>query len=156
MSRIRGVPPSRSGWRSSSRWISASYISGLSRTFYLIDFGADPQYAATVTRLIRSDLLTIQKTPPTEAQLNRARGALIRSLVLSETSYGTIANAYLGRSRLKLPLDEAAAAAHAYSRLTAEQVSAAMARWVRPQDFAEIVQGPAAVSGTGASSSTSK
>ena len=42
-----------------------------------------------------------------------------------------------------LPLNEAQHAAGVYLTMTADQVRAAFAKWVRPADLAQVVQGPA-------------
>jgi zinc protease len=43
-----------------------------------------------------------------------------------------------------LPLDEPILTAHKYGELTAEQVKAAYARWLRPKDLVEVTEGPTA------------
>jgi zinc protease len=42
-----------------------------------------------------------------------------------------------------LPLDEPIQAAKRYKELTAAEVQAAFARWIKVDDFAEVVLGPA-------------
>jgi len=54
-----------------------------------------------------------------------------------------IAQGWLSRSVLNLPLDEPTRAAHIYVKLTARDVKAAYANWLRPDDLVEVVQGPA-------------
>jgi zinc protease len=41
-----------------------------------------------------------------------------------------------------LPLDEPVKAAARYSALTGEQVKAAFAKWIKPEDFVQVVRGP--------------
>lgn len=123
-------------------YLSSSFISGRSRTFYLIDYAADPGSVQQAAAAIRSEITELQKHPPTAAELARAKGDLLRSIVLSAEDYSTIADGLLNRSRLAFPLDEPALAAKAYSSLTPAEVSAAMAKWVRPGDLAEVIQGP--------------
>jgi zinc protease len=43
---------------------------------------------------------------------------------------------------LGLPLDEGHRSAQIYVRLTADDVRAAFARYIRPRAFVEVVQGP--------------
>jgi zinc protease len=50
----------------------------------------------------------------------------------------------LARALIGLPLDEPVRAAEKYVALSAEQVSSAFAKWIRPTDFVEVVQGPPA------------
>jgi zinc protease len=42
-----------------------------------------------------------------------------------------------------LPLDEPLLAAEKYKSLTADEVRAAFAKWIRPNDLVEVVEGPA-------------
>jgi len=123
-------------------FLSASYISGRSRTFYLIDFAADPQVVPQVAALILGRIADLQNAAPGRTAFDHARRSLLLSLVLSETSFGEIAHGLLDRSRLDLPLDEPVRAANAYLHLTPAKVKDAMAKWVRVKDFAEVVQGP--------------
>jgi zinc protease len=41
-----------------------------------------------------------------------------------------------------LPLDEPSVAAHHYVDLTADNVMAAFAKWVRPGDLVQVTEGP--------------
>jgi zinc protease len=43
---------------------------------------------------------------------------------------------------LDLPLDEPIHAAHRYRELQAKDVRAAFEKWIRPQDFVQVSQGP--------------
>lgn len=123
-------------------YASSSFIAGLARSFYLIDFATEPSAVDTAVKVVKGEIAGMQKTPPSAAALAKARRDLLCSMILSETSYATVAKALLRRSRLALPLDEPAIAATAYARLTPREVSAAMRRWLDVHDFAEIVEGP--------------
>ena len=59
------------------------------------------------------------------------------------TSLSNIALDLIYRSVLDLPLNEPAVAAQRYEALTAEQVRAAFAKYLRPGDLLQVVQGPA-------------
>jgi hypothetical protein len=45
-------------------------------------------------------------------------------------------------SVLGLPLDEPTRAAHRYLSLTSEEVRKAFEKWVRPDDWVQVTQGP--------------
>jgi zinc protease len=49
----------------------------------------------------------------------------------------------LSRATLGLPLDEPIQAARRYVALTPEDVRAAFAKWLRPDDLVQVTQGPA-------------
>jgi zinc protease len=42
-----------------------------------------------------------------------------------------------------LPIDEPDRAAKRFNALTADEVRAAFSRWIRPDDFVQVVRGPA-------------
>jgi zinc protease len=78
-----------------------------------------------------------------EAELHQAKVLLLRKIPLSEASFEQIAGGWLSRSELDLPLDEPIRAAHRYLQLRAPDVRAAFEKWIRPQDFVQVSQGPA-------------
>jgi zinc protease len=128
--------------QASAEYLNASFISGASRTFYLIDFADAPSSVRPAVSGIEGAIAAIQKSPPTQNELIGARDTLLQSLALSMSDYATIADGLLNRSRLDLPLDEPSREAAAYENITSKEVSRAMAKWVRPSDFALVTQGP--------------
>jgi len=78
--------------------------------------------------------------PPEKLQL--ARALLLREIPLKASSIEAIAQGFLHRATHDLPLDEPILAARKYVKLTAEEVKAAYARWLRPGDLVEVTQGP--------------
>lgn len=67
---------------------------------------------------------------------------LLREIPLSESSVERIANAWLARSLLELPLDEDLCAARRYLQLDVTAVRTAFAKWHRPGDLVQVTQGP--------------
>ena len=57
-------------------------------------------------------------------------------------TYDSIAGVLLARAQIGLPLDEARRMGQRYYDLTADEVRAAFAKWIRPQDFVQVVRGP--------------
>jgi zinc protease len=84
----------------------------------------------------------MQTAPPSAGEIEQARAMLVRQIPLSESSESQIAEGLLARALSGLPLDEPIRAAEKYQSLSAEQVRAAFAKWIRPDDFVEVVQGP--------------
>ena len=76
-------------------------------------------------------------------ELQQAKALLLRQIPLSESSEEAVAGGILGRALIGLPLDEPIRAAKRYAELNAEQVKAAFAKYIRPDDFVQIVRGPA-------------
>ena len=84
----------------------------------------------------------MQTAAPSPAEMAQARALLIRQIPLSESSESQIAEGFLARAITGLPLDEPIREAERYQKLSAEEVRAAFAKWIRPRDFVEVLQGP--------------
>jgi zinc protease len=77
-----------------------------------------------------------------EQALTQAKVLLLQQIPLSEASVHSIAEDLIANATSGLPLDEPAVAAAKYAKLTAHDVQAAFARWIRPHDFVQITEGP--------------
>lgn len=124
-------------------YVGSSFDIGKTRGIYRLDFASDPGKVSKARAIIVRDLDQMARTPVTPVELDRARALLLREIPLSESSVDEIAGGWLSRTRLGLPLDEPIKAAHRYLDLTAPEVRDAFARWVLPQDLAQVTQGPA-------------
>jgi zinc protease len=90
-----------------------------------------------------SNLKQISAKNVTAHELRQAQVLLLRDIPLSESSVDRVAAGWLSRSILDLPLDEPTLAARRYVKLSARDVRAAFAKWLRPDNLVEITQGPA-------------
>lgn len=117
--------------------------SGRTRSTYAVSYGCDPQNVSKARALIQRDLVQMRTIPVTADELHQAKALLLRQLPLSESSQNAVAGGYLSRAQIGLPLDEPYRAAGKYVSLTAAEVMAAFARKVRPDDFVQVVRGPA-------------
>jgi zinc protease len=124
-------------------FVDSSFNVGLTRGVYQVEYACDPPNVAKARAVILGDLKEIQTKKVTSPELHQATLMLLRDIPLSESSVNYIAQGWLSRSVLNLPLDEPLRAAHIYVKLTARDVKAAYAKWLRPDDLAEVVQGPA-------------
>src|SRR5438309_1294435 len=113
------------------------------RTIYTVAYGCDPQNVSKARQLIERDLVAMQKETVTPAELQQAKALLWRQLPLAESSEDGVANALVRRAEIGLPLNEPERAAKRFYDLTADDVRAAFAKWIRPDDFVQIVRGPA-------------
>jgi len=86
----------------------------------------------------------LQLTPVSDGELTRAKAETLRRLQMQGDSIDAIAGLYLRLVDLGLPLDEEQLAAKRYLSATAAEVQAAFKTWLRPDDLAEVVKGPAA------------
>lgn len=124
-------------------YVGSSLDSGKTRTTYSVSYGCDPPNVSKARAIIVRDLKAMQSTPVTAHELREAKALVLREIPLSESSIHSIAGGWIARSTLGLPLDEPTRAAHRYIQLTAGDVEAAFAKWVRPDDLVQVSEGPA-------------
>lgn len=115
---------------------------GKNRAVYSVSYGCDPPNVSKARAIIVRDLRAMQTTPVTPQELREAKALLLREIPLSESSIGSIAGGWIARSELGLPLNEPELAAQRYVKLTADEVRAAFAKWLRPDDLIEVSKGP--------------
>jgi zinc protease len=113
------------------------------RASYTVTYGCDPANVSKARQLVQRDLVAMQKENVTPAELQQAKALLLRQLPLRASSEDDLAGSLLGYAEMSLPLDELNRAASRYSSLSADEVRAAFAKWVRPGAFVQVVRGPA-------------
>ena len=113
------------------------------RTIYAVTYACDPKNVSKARALIRRDLAAMQQENVTEAELQQAKALLLRQIPLAESSESGVAEGLLGRAQIGLPLDEPVRGAQLYFSMSADQLKAAFATWIRPDEFVQIVRGPA-------------
>ena len=123
-------------------YVDSSFNVGLTRGIYSVSYACDPPNVSKARTVIVNDLKDILARNVSSGELKQAKLMLLRDIPLSESSVSYIARGWLSRSVLGLPLDEPIRAAHVYVKLKARDVRAAYAKWLRPDDLVEIVQGP--------------
>ena len=123
-------------------YVSSSFDVGQTRALYVVRYACDPQNVARARAIINQDLKNMQTTLVTPEELRQGKALLLREMPLSESSVDRIAGGLIYRTTHDLPLDEPTRAAHRYLELTAEQVQAAFAKWVRPNDLVQVTEGP--------------
>jgi len=122
--------------------VSSSFDVGKTRAIYTVNYACDPQNATKARAIIVRDLSQMQTAPVGADELRQAKTMLLRRVPLSEASVDQIAEGWIARSTIGLPLDEPIIAAQHYVELNADEVKAAFAKWVRPNDLVEVTQGP--------------
>jgi len=75
-------------------------------------------------------------------ELWQARTLLLKQIPLSESSFDGIGGKLLHLSLLDFPLDDPLFAAKRYREITAKEVQAAFAKWIRPEDLVQVSLGP--------------
>jgi zinc protease len=122
--------------------VSNRLDAGRTRTSFSVSYACDPKNVSKARALVERDLRDMQKSPPTAGELQQAKALILRQIPLAESSEMSIAGGLLGRAVMGLPLDEPVQAAARYSALTGEQVKTAFAKWIKPEDFVQVVRGP--------------
>jgi zinc protease len=91
---------------------------------------------------VEKDVKQMQTGFVSEEALNQAKVLLLQQIPLSESSVHSIAQNLISSATSGLPLDEPAVAAGKYLNVTAQDVQAAFAKWIRPHDFVQVTEGP--------------
>jgi zinc protease len=123
-------------------YVGSSFDVGQTRAIYMVNFACDPQNVSRARDIVEQNLKRMQTAPVTPQELHQAKALLLREIPLSEGSVDSIAEGLIYRASHELPLDEPTRAAQQYLKLTAEQVQAAFAKWVRPNDLVQVTEGP--------------
>lgn len=115
---------------------------GQTRSRFQISYASSPANAADARKLVDRDLRQMQQTLVPQRELNLTKAALLRRTLVDASAEDAIAGGLLKRSIEGLPLDEPVIAAQSIKATTAEQVRAAFARWIRPDGFVQLTEGP--------------
>jgi zinc protease len=122
--------------------VDDSLDAGRTRTVYSVSYGCDPENISKARDLIVRDLRAMQSDDVTSQELHQAKALLLRQMPLRESSEDAVAGGLLARAQMDLPLDEPSRAAERYYSITAEQVKAAFAKWIRSDGFVQVVREP--------------
>ena len=123
--------------------VGSQLTAGRTRGVYLIDFASDPDKVAKAAAMAVADVRGLQDAPVGAEELRRVKALLLRQIPLGEASVPEIAGGIIERRDYDLPLDEPVRAARRFVALTPAQVQAAFRKWIRPDDFVRVSQGPA-------------
>jgi zinc protease len=124
-------------------FVSVEVSADQTRALYAINYGCNPDNVSKARDIVARNLVNLVIKPVGPGELRQAQAMLLKEITLSESSADSIAQGLISRAILDLPLDEPTIAARQYVALTAEQVKAVFAKWVRPADLVQVTQGPA-------------
>jgi len=113
------------------------------RAAYSATYGCDPENVSKARLLVEQELAAMRSTNVSAAELQQAKALLLRQITLSESSEDAVADGFVARARIGLPLDEPIRAAQRYYALSADDIRAAFEKWIHPEAFAQVVRGPA-------------
>jgi zinc protease len=123
--------------------VSTSVGGGHNRSTFRVTYGAYPQNVERAKAIIVNDLTTFQKKPLSADRLIRAKALLLGELPVRSESYDGVAGTLLAYSVTGRPLDTDRRYARAEFAASAAAVQTAMAKWIRPNAFARVLQVPA-------------
>jgi zinc protease len=112
------------------------------RSIFSVEYGCDPANVSKAKDIVLRDIRQLQSSPLGADDMRRAKLLLLRHVPLGEQSYDDIADGLLARAGAGLPLDEPVRAAQRYLQITPGEVRAAAAKWLRPDGFVEVIEGP--------------
>lgn len=122
--------------------VDNSLTANKTRSVYTVSYGCDPVNIPKARDLVVRDLRAMATTEVTPQELQQAKALLLRQIPLRESSEDAVAQGLLGRAQIGLPLDEADVAGKRYFSMTAADIRAAFSKWIRPDGFVQVVQGP--------------
>lgn len=123
--------------------VNSSLNGGHNRSLFSVSYGCDPQNVERAAKLVVDDLTALQKKPLSADRLIRAKALVIGALPVSQESYSGLASQIAEFVATGRPYDADRIEAKAEFAATAQTVRAALAKWIRPNGFASVVQGPA-------------
>ncbi|HED38269.1 MAG TPA: insulinase family protein, partial [Ignavibacteria bacterium] len=123
-------------------YVSSSFNIGKHRSTYEVNYACDPPNVSKARAIVVRDLKQMQNSKVTNNELKQAKAMILRDIQLSESSIGSIAGGLLSRSLLGLPLNEPTIAAARYIKLNAKQIQKAYSKWLHPDNFVQVTQGP--------------
>lgn len=123
-------------------YVESAFDVRKTRAYYKVEYGCDPSNVTRAMQIVTENLKKMQNAKLEPQEIRQARAMLLREIPLAESSLRNIAQEMISRVILGLPLDESVKAANIYVKLTPEQVQAAFAKWIRPSDLVQVVQGP--------------
>ncbi|MGH9583116.1 MAG: M16 family metallopeptidase, partial [Bryobacteraceae bacterium] len=123
--------------------VNDSLSASQTRASYSVSYGCDPKNVSKARAIVQRQLADMRKYNVSPTELQQAKALLLRQIPLSESSEDAVAGGFMGRAVIGLPLDEPEHAAKRYFGMTADQVRAAFAQWVDPNNFVQVVRGPA-------------
>ena len=115
---------------------------GKTRSLFLVFYACDPGNVSRARSLVEQELRAMQATPVSAAELDQAKTLLLRQIPLAESSLGAVASQLLTLAVEERPLNEPEVAARRYLDLTAAEIQAAFARWLRVEAFVQVTRGP--------------
>ena len=112
------------------------------RSVFNVNFASDPQKVAPAQALALKDIVGMQQKALPLNDVVFGKAMLVSAVPIQQQSYDGVTNALLRYASLDLPLNQDRIDAARTLRVTPAIVREVMARWIRPADFARVIEGP--------------
>jgi zinc protease len=122
--------------------VQSSLSAGKVRSFFTLRYACDPQNIIPAQKAAVGDLQRLAATPLAENDLLRSKALLLGEVPIQQASYDGVTSMMLRYASQDLPLDQYQIDAQNYLNVSAADVQAAFAKWIRPEDFVRVVTGP--------------
>lgn len=113
------------------------------RATFTINFASDPNKIVPAQHLAMADLQHLMRAPLDSAEIDRGKAMLIGDIPLRMSSFDAVASQLINFSELGLPLDQPTIDARRELAANPTNIRAAIVKWIRPNDFVRVIQGPA-------------
>ncbi|HEY3999930.1 MAG TPA: pitrilysin family protein [Candidatus Xenobia bacterium] len=113
------------------------------RSTFSIDYGAMPDKVNLACSAALRELQALQQTPLPVERVLKAKALLMGGIPTEEQSYDGLAGRLLYYAINDLSLNQGRLDAQAELAVTPEQLRNAVKKWIRPDGFVRIIQGPA-------------
>jgi zinc protease len=123
-------------------YVGSRLAVGTTRGRFEVTYGCAPQNLKTVEDLVTADIAKLAREAPSPFELGLNKASLVRRIAVGGADSRSIAQSLLALAQAKRPLDQPAQSAAKYRAVSADAVSAATAKYLRPQGFVRLLEGP--------------
>lgn len=122
--------------------VSSGITSLRLRAAFRIQYACDPDKIVAAQQLAIGDLRELENGGIAPERLQRAKAMLMSDSLLRTAAFGGIAQQLLVYAGLGLPVNQGEIDAQRELAATPETVTAALKKWILPDDFVRVVEGP--------------
>ncbi|HET9030990.1 MAG TPA: insulinase family protein, partial [Candidatus Aquilonibacter sp.] len=123
--------------------IGSQFDARKNRGFFGMFFASDPTKVPAAQNLAFADLNGLMKNGLSADDMARGKAMLISRIPIRQESFSGIAQQLIGYAELGLPLNQYTIDAQREVDTTNAAITAALRKWVRPDDFVRVILGPA-------------
>ena len=123
-------------------YVGSDLSAGKVRSTFSVSYGSDPKNIVPAQAQVLATIKMLQTKPVAASRLLNSKAQLISDIPLQQGSYDGVGSLLLSYATRDLPLDQNLIDARRELLVTPANVQAAMAKWIRLNDFVRIVTGP--------------